>query len=42
MLSNRAGIIVTVIAAAIIMALIMYGVDITGEEAIGVKGVVKP
>jgi hypothetical protein len=30
------------VVAAVLAALIMYGLDITGEEAVGVKDVVQP
>jgi len=42
MLSKQAGIIIAVIVAAVLAALIMYGLGITGEEAAGVKDVVQP
>jgi hypothetical protein len=40
MLSKRAGIVIAVIAAAILATLIMYALGITGEEA--VKDAVQP
>jgi len=42
MLSKRAGIILAVVAAAVLAALVMYGLGITGEEAASVKDAVKP
>jgi hypothetical protein len=38
MLSKRAGIIIAIIAAAVLTALIIYGLGITGEEAPGLTG----
>jgi hypothetical protein len=42
MLDKRTGIIVAVIAAALIATLIVYGLGINGEEAAGVNEAVKP
>jgi len=41
MLSKQAGILIAVVAAAILAALIMYGLGIAGEEAAGVKDAVQ-
>lgn len=41
MLSKRAGIILAIVLA-VLAALIMFGSQITGEEAAGVKDVVQP
>jgi hypothetical protein len=38
MLSKRAGIIIAIIAAAVLTGLIIYGLGITGEEAAGITG----
>jgi hypothetical protein len=42
MLSKRAGIVLAIVLAAVLAALIMYGLGITGEETAGVKDVVQP
>ncbi len=42
MLSKSAGILIAVVLAAILTALIMYGLGLTGEEAAGVKDAVQP
>jgi len=42
MLSKSAGILIAVVVAAILAALIMYGLGLTGEEAAGVKDAVQP
>jgi hypothetical protein len=42
MLSKRAGIILAIVLAAVLAALIMYGLPITGEDTAGVKDVVQP
>jgi len=41
MLSKRTGIILAIVLAAVFAALIMYGLQMTGEEA-AVKDVVQP
>jgi hypothetical protein len=42
MASKQAGILIAVVAAAILAALIIYGLGITGEEAAGVKDAAQP
>lgn len=42
MLRERAGIIIAVVAAAVITAAIIYGLGITGEEAADTKSVAQP
>ena len=42
MLSKQTGIIVAVLAAAIITALLIYGMDIAGEQATRVGDVAQP
>jgi hypothetical protein len=42
MLSKSAGILIAVVVAAILAALIMYGLGLNGEEAAGVKDAVQP
>ncbi len=41
MLSKQAAILIAVVLAAILAALIMYGLGITGEEAAGVTDAVQ-